>query len=183
MKLIVYAREVGVSYRTAFRWLKSGKIEGRHMDTGTILIPELIGGSRGSEHSAKVTISTHVSAAENKDDLEGQADCLRDYCAAKGYSMAWVVKEIGSGLNDTRPRLLKLLTYPSVRLIVVEHKDRLTRFGSGTDHSCRCQRLLQYPAKSIPIGFRLWDNGRCSSPGTGSTCTKAGQLALSINTH
>jgi predicted site-specific integrase-resolvase len=43
--------------------------------------------------------------------------------------MAWVVKEIGSGVNDTRPKLLKLLTDLSVSVIVVEHKDRLTRFG------------------------------------------------------
>jgi predicted site-specific integrase-resolvase len=40
-----------------------------------------------------------------------------------------VVKEIGSGVNDTRPKLLKLLNDPSVTLIVVEHKERLTRFG------------------------------------------------------
>ena len=43
--------------------------------------------------------------------------------------MAWVVKEIGSGVNDTRPKLIKLLTDPSVSVIAVEHKDRLTRFG------------------------------------------------------
>ena len=43
MKLSVYAREVGVSYRTAFRWFKSGKIQGRQMDTGTILITEPTG--------------------------------------------------------------------------------------------------------------------------------------------
>ena len=43
--------------------------------------------------------------------------------------MAQVVKEIGSGVNDARPKLMKLLTDSSVTLIVVEHKDRLTRFG------------------------------------------------------
>ena len=54
---------------------------------------------------------------------------MTDYCAAKGYRVALVVKEIGSGVNDTRPKLMKLMTDPSVTLIVVEHKDRLTRFG------------------------------------------------------
>ncbi len=39
-----------------------------------------------------------------------------------------VVKEIGSGVNDTRPQLMKLVTDPSVTRIVVEHKGRLTRF-------------------------------------------------------
>ena len=42
MNLSVYAREVGVSYRTTFRWFKSGKIQGRQMETGTILITEPI---------------------------------------------------------------------------------------------------------------------------------------------
>ena len=40
-----------------------------------------------------------------------------------------MVKEIGSGVNDSRPKLLKLLTDPAITIIVVEHKDRLTRFG------------------------------------------------------
>ena len=32
-------------------------------------------------------------------------------------------------MNDTRPKLLRLLTDPTLTLVVVEHKDRLTRFG------------------------------------------------------
>jgi len=109
---------------------KSGMIQGRQMDTGTILITEPIGEPRApDERPVKVAIYTRVSAAENKDNLEGQAKRLRDYCATKGYPVAWVVKEIGSGVNDTRPKLLKLLTDPSVSVIIVEHKDRLTRFG------------------------------------------------------
>jgi predicted site-specific integrase-resolvase len=40
-----------------------------------------------------------------------------------------VVKEVGSGVNDARPTLLALLEEQSIGLIVVEHKDRLTRFG------------------------------------------------------
>jgi len=129
MKLSVYTKEVGVSYRTAFRWFKSGKIQGRQMDTGTILITEPIGGSQISEHSVKVGLYTRVSAAENKDNLEGQANRLRDDCAAKGYPVAWEGSEIGSGVNDTRPQLLKLLTDSRVSVIGVEHKDLLTRFG------------------------------------------------------
>lgn len=51
------------------------------------------------------------------------------YCAARGYQLAKVVKEIGSGVNDARPKLLSLLEDQSIDLIVIEHKDRLTRFG------------------------------------------------------
>ena len=43
--------------------------------------------------------------------------------------MTKIVQEIASGMNDTRPKLLKLLTDPQIGKIVVEHRDRLTRFG------------------------------------------------------
>lgn len=36
---------------------------------------------------------------------------------------------MGSGINDARPKLLALLADQSVGVIVVEYKDRLTRFG------------------------------------------------------
>ncbi len=39
--------------------------------------------------------------------------------------------EIASSLNDERPKLKKLLTNPRVGVLVVEHRDRLTRFGYG----------------------------------------------------
>ncbi len=39
------------------------------------------------------------------------------------------MKEVGSGVNDGRKKLLALLADPTVTVIVIEHKDRLTRFG------------------------------------------------------
>ena len=54
---------------------------------------------------------------------------LREYAAARGYQISKEVVEIGSGLNDQRPKLSKLLSDRSVGKIIVEHKDRLTRFG------------------------------------------------------
>jgi putative resolvase len=40
-----------------------------------------------------------------------------------------MVKEVASGVNDSRPKLLALLYAMSVTRIVVEHRDRLTCFG------------------------------------------------------
>ena len=129
MKLSVYAQKVGVSYRTAWRWFKAGKIAGYQVDTGTIIITDPIGEAIPVTDHPKIAIYTRVSAAGNEANLEAQAKRLLDYCAAKGYRTTTVVKEIGSGVKDTRPKLLKLLTDPTVGLMVVEHKDRLTRFG------------------------------------------------------
>ena len=56
---------------------------------------------------------------------------LRNYAAAKGYQITVEVTEVASGVNDNRPKLNKLLRDPRIGIIVVEHKDRLTRFGWG----------------------------------------------------
>jgi putative resolvase len=40
-----------------------------------------------------------------------------------------VVTEVGSGLNGKRPKLRRILSDPDAKVIVVEHRDRLARFG------------------------------------------------------
>ena len=109
--------------RTVWRWIKEGKIKIEHTETKRvrIIIDEL--------GTYSVAVYARVSSSENKDNLERQKDRLISYCNAKGYKVSKVVTEIGSGLNDTRPKLEKLLLDISINLIVVEHKDRLARFG------------------------------------------------------
>ena len=46
-----------------------------------------------------------------------------------GPTVAGVVREVGSGLNGKRPKLRRILSDPSATVIVVEHRDRLARFG------------------------------------------------------
>lgn len=71
------------------------------------------------------------SSSENKGNLERQKQRLLDYAAAKGYTVAKTVSEIGSGLNDKHKKLEKLLADTSIKVIIVEHKDRLARFGTN----------------------------------------------------
>ena len=127
MKLSDYAKQHGVRYETAWRWFRDGKIKGRRVGKHTILIDEDM--PEQSLSQEKVAVYARVSSAENKSNLDSQAERLSAYCAAKGYQIAKVVKEIGSGVNDSRPKLLAMLADQSINLIVVEHKDRLTRFG------------------------------------------------------
>ena len=44
--------------------------------------------------------------------------------------VAEVVCEVGSGMNGRRPRLRRIVSDPSVTVIVVEYRDRLARFGA-----------------------------------------------------
>ena len=52
-------------------------------------------------------------------NLETQADRLVGFCIANGWIVDSVVKEVGSGLNDERKNLTKILKDPSVKRIVV----------------------------------------------------------------
>lgn len=129
MKLSQYAKQQGISYRTAFRWWKAGKIQGYQAPTGTIIVTEEP--PKAATRKQQVVIYARVSSHEQKSDLERQADRLRNYCTAKSYQITKVVKEIGSGVNDHRPKFVALLAEQSISTIVVEHKDRATRFGFG----------------------------------------------------
>jgi predicted site-specific integrase-resolvase len=55
----------------------------------------------------------------------------RDSAAARGYQVVAAVTQIASRLDDERPKRTKLLTDARVGVLVVEHRDRLTPFGSG----------------------------------------------------
>jgi putative resolvase len=124
-KLSQYANEHGVTYRTAWEHYRLGKIEGAHMDdTGHVVIPDST-----PCVVPRAAIYARVSSSENKDNLEAQALRLTQYATARGWQVVEVVKEIGSGVNDHRKKLEHLLQGSSWNILVVEHKDRLTRFG------------------------------------------------------
>lgn len=126
IRLTEFAKRKGVCYQTAWRWFKAGKIANAEMTpTGNVMVVE----PDEKPEPTKTVVYCRVSSSQNKANLETQAERVSAFCNAKGWVIGDVVKEVGSGLNDTRKGLLKILTDPSVCRIVVEHKDRLTRFG------------------------------------------------------
>ena len=72
-----------------------------------------------------------VSSSDRKHLLESQSSRLWKYAGENGIAMDRVVEEVASGLNDRRKLLLSLLSDPDVGWLVVEHRDRLSRFGVG----------------------------------------------------
>lgn len=126
MKLSQYAKQQGISYRTALRWFRDGTIQGYQAPSGTIIVTER---EQVQHISEKVAVYARVSSSEHRENLERQAERLSQYCTVRGYQVALVVKEIASGVNDSRPKLLSLLKDTSITRVVVEHRDRLTRFG------------------------------------------------------
>jgi putative resolvase len=119
MKPSQYARRAGVTYKT-------GMLDAYQTPTGTIVVRE---GKNLTPTAGRIALYARVSEASQKEDLERQLQRLKDYAAAKGYTVSKEVVEIASGLNDSRPKLTKLLSDPTIGTIIVERKDRLTRFG------------------------------------------------------
>lgn len=127
MKLSVWAKKQGISYLTAYRWFKDGKIPGAvQHESGTILIPE-------SDHIKpsdlnKCVIYCRVSNQSRKKELEYQVKRCEDFASTRGLSVEKVYKEVASGMNDKRRELIKMLD-SNPKNIIIENKDRLTRFG------------------------------------------------------
>ena len=126
MKLSQYAKKVGVTYKTAWRWYKAGTLDAYQTPTGMVIVRDPV---VEKPETGRIALYARVSSADQKSDLERQVQRLRDYAAARGYRVAKEVVEIASGLNDNRPKFLKLLADPSIGTIIVEHRDRGTRFG------------------------------------------------------
>ena len=154
MKLSEYARRTGVSYKTAWRWWHAGKLDAYQVASGTVIVREIAQVAGRPPDAQRVAVYARVSAAQNRPNLESQAERLVAYCAAKGYQVHQVVREIGSGVNDSRPKFLKLLADPLVTVIVVEHKDRATRFGFRY-----LDTLLDQQGRRIEV-VNLAENGR-----------------------
>ena len=105
---------------------KAGNIPGAYkLATGTIVVPEAV----VTNKPPLVVTYARVSSAENKDNLRAQSARLVAFCNAKGWQTHQNIQEVGSGLNDKRPKLLKVLSDGLATKLVVEHKDRLARFG------------------------------------------------------
>jgi len=144
IKLSDYAKKFGICYRTAWNRYKRGQFPDAIVDeTGHISLPikHFV-----KDEDAKVAIYARVSSIENKSNLDAQAERLVNYCMARGYKIDKVVKEVGSGLNDERPKLESLLKDRSIKVIVVEHKDRFSRFGLNY-----IQQLLEMDDRRIEI--------------------------------
>ena len=113
--------------RTAWKWFRTGALPDPaiQLKTGTILV-------RVNEvpDEGLVALYARVSSHDQKADLERQQGRLVQWATAQGLRVGEVVSEVGSGLNGHRRKLLGLLQDPNVSTIVVEHRDRLARFGT-----------------------------------------------------
>ena len=130
VKLSEYASLHDIQYRAAWNRFRADKIPGAYQDElGRIRVPDAEVEADGQPGPERAAVYARVSTHKQKDDLVRQAERMVAFANARGLQATSVVKEIASGVNDTRPRLTKLLGDDTWDVLVVEHKDRLSRVG------------------------------------------------------
>ena len=127
IKLSQFAKLNNITYKTAYDWFSKGLIphEMEYSPSGSIFV---LVGEEMSQKVGPVYIYGRVSSHPKKEDLLRQIARCKSFCETKGFVVDKIYKEIGSGMNDKRTQFNKMLDQP-IGTIVVEHKDRLTRFG------------------------------------------------------
>ena len=129
MKLSAWAKKHGVCYKTAWRmWnTKTLPVPAYALPTGTIVVVEDMVEKNAMPNGA--ALYARVSGSDQKSDLDRQVARLTEYATANNMPIVSTVKEIGSGLNGHRKGLMGLLANTNAQIIIVEHRDRLMRFG------------------------------------------------------
>ena len=126
-----WAAREGLHPQTVWKWCREGTmpVPVEHTPTGMWLIhdPKYETRSCATPDGSRTVCYARVSSADQKADLRRQADRLKAFALSMGVEAPEVVTETGSGMNEHRRKLNRLLADPTVGTIVVEHRDRLAR--------------------------------------------------------
>lgn len=140
LKIRDAADYLNVSQDTLRKWDKTNKLKplktaGGHRRYDTDSLDNFIGITRDNENEPEVVCATYARVSSNeqkqKGDLDRQSQRLSEYCAKNRLLVTYIIKDVGSGLNDNRNGFIKLtdlVIAGKINKLVIEHKDRLTRF-------------------------------------------------------
>ena len=135
------AKILGVTARTITNYADAGKLAVERGEAGQRVISRteliryldsrgLVTSDDGRKDAVYARVSTHKQA--ERGDLDRQVNDILAYAALKNPHELIVLKEVGSGLNDNRKqlsKLLKMVLTGEISRIFINYKDRLTRFG------------------------------------------------------
>ncbi len=117
---------MGVNRHTAYRWFREGTLPVPAERVGRLI---LVKTTTTAASAAGVVVYARVSSHDQRWDLDRQVARVTAWATEHGLEVRQVVCEVGSGLNGKRPKLRRVLSDPDARVLVVEHRDRLARFG------------------------------------------------------
>ena len=119
--------------QTVWKWCRTGKmpVPVERTPSGMWLVhdPKYETPVPSDTRQSRTVCYARVSSAGQKADLQRQADRLKAFALSMGVEHPEVVTETGSGMNDKRRKLNRLLADPTVGTVIVEHRDRLARMN------------------------------------------------------
>lgn len=134
MRIREWAEREGFHPQTVWRWCREGKmpVPFERTATGAIIVHDpKYENTTPTTTGGRTVCYARVSRADQKNDLQRQADRLKAFALNMGVDAPEVVTEVGSGMNDKRRKLNQLLADPTVTTIIVEHRDRLAQVNMG----------------------------------------------------
>lgn len=151
---------LNVSKPTLHRWDKSGKLKAIRTGGGhrryRLSDVEQFASIKEEPKTTDIIVATYArcSTSDQKQhgDIDRQSQRLSEYCAKKKYKVEYIIKDMGSGINDKRKgftKLCNLVIEQKINKVVIEHKDRLTRFQYN---------LIEFFFKSYGVDIELTDN-------------------------
>jgi putative resolvase len=129
-----FAKLLGVSRATVFKWIKGGRVAAYSVH-GRWRTPysEVEGVLRGVQGVRRVATYARVSSNTQREDLERQVESLKLWVSKSFPNAEYVVvTDVASGLNEDRGGLRELIEMArrrGIQAIVIAYRDRLTRFG------------------------------------------------------
>ena len=150
IRLVDWGRQYGLDRVSTWRMLKENRLP-PHLQVERVgrlwyvVVPD--------EEELLTVGYARVSSQDQEAQLEPQANRIWAYAGQTGIKLDSVIVETASGLNDRRPKLRKILRNPEVGTVIVEHRDRLARFGTDMVDSmlqARGGRLIVINDQEIP---------------------------------
>lgn len=130
---------LGISLSTADRWIKCGKLQsefrtlGNHRRFNLSSIQSQFMYSSNNNNNKLTVLYSRVSSHDKKNDLITQQQKLLNYAQTHHYQNIKLISDLGSGLNFKKSglnNLLHLILTQQLSTLIINHKDRLLRFGS-----------------------------------------------------
>ena len=136
------AQRLGKTTTTIRRWEREGIIKALRTPTGHRIFPEteinrVLGiTNKGAKKTERKRVALYARVSTRKQQQAGnlarQSERLLTYAEKNNYFIQLNIKDLGSGLNEKRrglKRILQAIQQEEIDTILLEYKDRLARFG------------------------------------------------------
>lgn len=127
---------LNITRSTLSRYVKQGYIKVSKTPTNVYIYDDesvyAFIGLKKEKTNTKIISYSRVSTQSQKDQLKEQTQRIYDSCISKGIKLDEQFEDIKSGMDYNRKgfqNLIQQVIEGKVKMIVVENKDRLVRFG------------------------------------------------------